>query len=237
MPHLFNPTSLTLHGHYAGVQYVFPPNARVTIKSRRAAEEIQVAEDIASKLYADLSPVGLILLDDETPLPLDEAKRISRQNLIAFIEQLKDDFNNLNAEQASANNKILQVPKHYKELYAMLLELRAEEGEDAQGEDGFLSKEQLEAIRQRGEVSRDQALRNILAAVETGDPEAVMAAAKIARAKAETGAATLEGQAKEDGFVTRSAPGRGGSQRGSKPTGRRRGRPGKAAAAGGDGGE
>lgn len=230
MPHLWNPTKLPMFGQYGGIQYAFPPKTRVTIKNRREREEIHVAEDIAAKIYADLSPLGLILVDDENPIPMEEGERISRENLKAFISGLISDFNDLNAAQASENLKIFQVPKHYREMKKILDELKTEDDEDS---DGFIGKEKLEEIRERGEINRDQALRAMLAAAESGDPEALMAAAKAAQKKIEGGSRTAETAAPSDEFVTRSAPGRGGAQHGRKPTGRRRGRPPAAEAANG----
>ncbi len=223
---LWNPTPLPLQGFYAGRPYRFPPKQRVTIGNVRVAvskdtTETYLAEDIAAKLISDLGPAGLVAIDPENPIPQDQLERVSRASFTAWVQGLIDDFNNLNAAQASENLKIFQVPKHYRELQAMLKELKAGGEDDAVG--GFIKPEELQAIRERGEISRTEALKRILAAVETGDPEAVMAAATAAKAidaKSGVPGSKIEHDVAVGEFATPTASALG-AQHGRKPAARR----------------
>lgn len=212
--HLYNPTPLTIYGHYAGIKFVFPPETKTRIKSIRQREEVLVAEDIAAKLYADLSPRGLILIDDETPIDDDEAKLLGRSALKSFIQQMIDDFNDLNAEQASKGAPIFAIPRHYKELQKLLKQMKAEDGTEEDTPPDFTSREDLDDMRQRGEISREQALKTVMQALETGDAETVLKAATAAKQLIDGG------QAQEGEFTVRTAAGKGQARRGRPASGR-----------------
>ena len=205
--HLFNPTPITLQSHYGGIVYTIPPGKRLTLKTLRLRGDFgnfdtHVSEDVAAKLYADLSPLGCVLLDDDHPLPTDEHGRVGRRAFITFVQGLIDDFNDLNADQAAKGARIFAIPKGYKELKRHLDRLVAEEG-DGDEPPEFMSKKELQDIRQRGEVTREQAIKSIMRALETGSPEAVMAAATAAQRDMDSSAEDRPGQ-----FRVRSAPGK-----------------------------
>jgi hypothetical protein len=175
MPTLYNPTRIQLSGQYAGFHYLFPPKSRTVIKGRRLQfrdeVEAQHAEEIASKLYSDLSGMGLCMIDEENPLPIGEYDRIGKDALIGFIEGLIADFNDLASENAAKGIKIPAVPKHYRELQAVLQELKSEGGVETD-ERGFIGRAELKKLQERGEVNRADVLRQVQAALDRGDMEA-----------------------------------------------------------------
>lgn len=197
MPSLHNQFSMPMQALYAGVQYIIAPNSTLPIKNRRERDGMLVAEEIAAKLYDDLAAQGIILLDEDHPTVTDEMRDDSRERRATWIQQMVTDFNDLNAAQASINKPILLVPKHLK---AHQKELAGLTGADQD----FTSVQALEQIRARAEVSREQAIKRLVNAQETGDEAAVTAAIAELKNLSEPKAAAAE---KPPDFEVRRAPG------------------------------
>lgn len=205
MPELVNQFNSPMQAHYAGHQYLIPPNGSVKIRNVRervADGDMQtlVAEDIAAKLYADLAPLGVILLDEERTEVTDEMREESRNRRAETIRQMIADFNDLNANQASINKPILVVPKHYKALQSELASLGNQDAAP-----GFTSSEELQAIRDRSEADRNQAIRELVVAQEIGDMNGINAAIAKLKGVVQPGASVP--QKSEDDFEVRRAPG------------------------------
>jgi hypothetical protein len=183
--HLVNTSRLKVIGHYGGIPYILEPGQRMTVKNVRVQDrktggtfETHMAEDVAAKLFSDLQQRGVVLIDDENPFTEEQYQEMGRDAQIAFILSLIDDFNSLNAEIASGSGrKILQVPRHYKELQKELARLIKERDGEAPTTDVFTTEADLQKLRARTEGGRTEAINRVMEAVASGDIEAAQAAA------------------------------------------------------------
>ena len=169
MSTMWNPTPLVLKGRYAGIQYIFPPGQKIVIKTIKRRSGTSWSEEIARKLYDDLGSKGLILINEEDPLPMDQYKRISLKALASWIREQIHSFNDFNQNQASENLKIQLPSETLKYHQSLLVKLEGHE-------EKIVSKTELDAIAARGEMNAYASLYKIRAAMDAGDWDGVRAA-------------------------------------------------------------
>ena len=167
---LFNPTPRDITGGYGGREYTIKANSRLRVKSVRAnADQVYHAEEIAEKLHADHRREGLFLIDEDAPLTTEQYRAMGRKALAGLIRGVVLEFNVLNQTQASINKPILFPSDGMRELQAMLPQLDS-------GKADFIGQDELDKIASRAEANAFGQMVRIIAAVESGDMEAVRAA-------------------------------------------------------------
>ena len=169
MATMWNPTPEPMRGRYAGLLYLFPAGKKVVIKTVKRRGETNYSEDIAKKLYEKLSVKGLILIDEDNPLPMDRYYKISIKALCSWIREQIHTFNEFNQKQAAENLAIKLPGETLRHHQAMLTKLEGQE-------EKIISKKELEEISSREEMNAYAALYKIRAALETNDMDAVRAA-------------------------------------------------------------
>lgn len=169
MATMWNPTPEPMKGRFAGILYHFPSGKKIVIKTIKRRGETNYSEDIARRLYENLGPKGLILIDEENPLPMNQYERISIKTFCTWIRGQIHAFNEFNQKQA-AENLAIKLPsdslKHHQSLLTKL------EGQ----EEKIVTKNELEEITSRAEMNAYATLFKIVAAAQTGDMDAVRAA-------------------------------------------------------------
>jgi hypothetical protein len=167
---------------FAGYEFHFPAGAKVRIRDirgmqTRSGQEHYSAETVATFIADSLGQKGLILLDEDNPIPMDEAKRISLTTMRNWIKQQVRYFNELNQAQASENLKTILPSEELRNLTKVLDRLNAELKDfDAEGANRIVSEDELAAIASKAELRAMGVLERVKSAVETGDIDAIKAA-------------------------------------------------------------
>jgi len=178
MPILFNAGPMKITAMYGGRVFRFAPGERKRINSFKDADSIAHGEDAASHMWQGHQSLGLILVDEENPLPFDQYRRLGRKAFLDWASGLVRDLNDLNQKQAAQNLAIQFPSAEIREIQKLAKAVAAEEATAPTPE--FISEKELEGISKRESVNAAALLQKALAALETGGSEAAASVLKTA---------------------------------------------------------
>ena len=175
MPIVLNLGPMPVSCAFGGYGFEFKPGERKRITSYKHNGETLHGEDIVQHLIANWGVKGLVLVDEDNPLPLDHSKRLARKTFVDWVRGQVDELNALNQKQAGQNLPVVFPTKEMRELQKHMAIIAKEI--DIEGSE-FVSSDELDAISKKNDIKAMQTLRHALAALESGDPEAAKAALK-----------------------------------------------------------
>ena len=174
---LLNPTPMDMQGQVYGQNYVLLANKIAVIKElvMRGGQETHGSEHVARKLLETFAPVGLVLVDEENPQPIEDLKKQGLKMFVRWARGQMKEFNDLNLKQAS-EGLATQLPSDEQvQIRDFLAEVEHAIGSRSKDSD-FVSEQHLQGVQARGMAQLMAQMQTVAAALASGDFAAAQAA-------------------------------------------------------------
>lgn len=174
---LLNATPMDMNGQVYGQNFHLPANKITVIKEMvlRGGQEAHGSEDVARKLLEQFAQVGLLLMDEDNPISMEELKKESLKTFVRWARGQMKEFNDLNLKQASEGLATQLPTDEQVALRDMLSGVERAIGSRSKDSD-FVSDDHLQNVQSRSIANMMAQMQVVLNAMASGDLEAAKAA-------------------------------------------------------------